>query len=99
MNASANEESYIKNFSSKLVAIKNRLAAELTSTHSGTGRKYKWNSPLHCSECFRMTKNSAIFVIKNFSRNPKKIFRAVDVQLLLKLTFIYEPLQEFMNLN
>ena len=44
-------------------AIKNCLAAELTSTYSGTGAKYKCNSPLHCRECFRMTKTSAIIVI------------------------------------
>ena len=46
-----------------------------------------------------MTKNSAIFVVKNFSRSPEKIFRAVGVQLLVKLTFIYELPQEFMNLT
>ena len=29
----------------------------------------------------------------------EKIFRAVDDQLLVKLTFIYDLLQEFMNLT
>ena len=55
-----------KKIASKLAAIENRLAAELTSINSGTGPKYKWNSLLHCSECFRMTKTSAIIVIKKF---------------------------------
>ena len=36
---------------------------------------------------------------KSFSRSPEKIFRAVDVQLLVKLTFIYDLSQEFMNLT
>ena len=94
VNESINKESWIK-----LAATENRLAAELTSRNAGTGPKYKWNSPLHCSECFRMTKTSAIIVIKSFSRSPKKIFRAVDVQLLVKLTFIFDLPQEFMNLT
>ena len=51
MNASAN-----KNFPSTPTAVKNCLAAELTSRYSGSGLKYKWNSSLYCSECFRMTK-------------------------------------------
>ena len=46
-----------------------------------------------------MTKTSAIIVIKKFSRSPEKIFRAADVQLLVKLTFIYDLPQEFMNLT
>ena len=46
-----------------------------------------------------MTKTSAIIEIKGFSRSPEKIFRAVDVQLLVKLTFIYDLPQEFMNLT
>ena len=66
VNESINKESWIKNFLFKLAAIENRLAAELTSRNSATGPKYKWNSPLHCSECFRMTKTSAIIVIKKF---------------------------------
>ena len=53
-----------KNFPSKLAAIENRLAAELATRNSGNGPKYKWNSPLHCSECFRMTKTSAM--VKKF---------------------------------
>ena len=44
-----------------------------------------------------MTKTSAIIVIKSFSRRPEKIFRAVDVQLLVKLTFTYDLLEEIMN--
>ena len=55
-----------KNFPSKPAAIKNRLAAELTSRNSDTGHKYKWNSPLHCSECFKMTKTNVIIVIQKF---------------------------------
>ena len=66
MNALGNKGSSIKVFPSKPTAVKNRLAAELNSRNSGTGPKYKWNSPLHCSECFRMTKTSAIIVIKKF---------------------------------
>ena len=69
VNESINKESSMrldKKFPSKLAAIENRLATELTSRNSGTGPKYKWNSPLHCSECFRMTKTSAIIVIKKF---------------------------------
>ena len=42
----------LRNFRSTQEAIKNRLAAELTSRYSGTGPKYKWNSSLHCSEFF-----------------------------------------------
>ena len=51
MNTSSN-----KNFPSTSAAIKNRLTAELTSRYSGTGTgpKYKRNSPLLCSECFRI---------------------------------------------
>ena len=79
--------------------VENRLAAELTSRNSGTGPKYKWNSPLNYSKCFRMTKNSAIIVIKKFFSQPREIFRAVDVQLLVKLTFIYDLPQEFINLT
>ena len=63
-----------KNFPSKPVTIKNRLAAELTSRYLGTGPKYKWNSPLHCSECFRMTKTSAITVTKKFFSQPRENF-------------------------
>ena len=55
-------------------AIKNRLEAELTSRYSGTGPKYKWNSPLHCSECFTMTKTSASIVIKKFFSQPRENF-------------------------
>ena len=55
-----------KNFPSTQAVIKNRLPAELASRYSGTGSMYKWNSPLHCSECFRMTKTSAIIVITRF---------------------------------
>ena len=66
VNESINKENWIKNFPSKLATIENRLAAELTSRSSATGPKYKWNSPFHCSECFRMTKTSAIIVIKKF---------------------------------
>ena len=33
-----------------------------------------------------MIKTSAIIMIKRFFRSPEKIFRAVDVQLLVKLT-------------
>ena len=47
-----------------------------------------------------MTKTSAMIVIKkSFSRSPDKIFRAVDVQLLVKLTSIYDLPQEFMKLT
>ena len=66
VNESIKKESWIIKIPSKLAAIENRLAAELTSRNFGTGPKYKWNSPLHCSECFRMTKTSAIIVIKKF---------------------------------
>ena len=67
VNESISKESCMdKNFPSKTAAIENRLAAELTSTNSGTGPKYKWNSPSQCSECFRMIKTSAIIVIKKF---------------------------------
>ena len=37
-----------------------------------------------------MTKTAAIMVIKKFSRSPEKIFPAVDIQLPVKLTFIYD---------
>ena len=37
--------------------------------------------------------------LKSSSRSPEKIFRAVDVQLLVKLTFIYNLPQELMNLT
>ena len=75
-------------FPSKPVAIQNRLAAELTSGNSALEPKHTWNSPLHCSECFRMTNTSAIIGSKSFSRSPEKIFRGVVVQLLVKLTLI-----------
>ena len=63
-----NKESWIRIFprNRQPWTKKNRLAAELTSRNSGTGPKSKWNLPLHCSECFRMTKTSAIIVIKKF---------------------------------
>ena len=51
--------------------------------------KYKWHSPFDCSECFGMTKTSAIIVI---SRNPAKIFPALDFHLLVKLTLIRKSL-------
>jgi len=79
------------NFPSTPAAIKNHLAAELTCRYSGTGPKYKWNSPLHCSECFRITKTSAIIVIKKFFL-VTQIFCAVDVQLIVKLTSIRKSL-------
>ena len=63
---SASKEGWIKIFPLKLAAIENRLAAELSSRNSGTGPKCRWNLPLHCSECFRMTKTSAIIGIKKF---------------------------------
>ena len=66
VNESINKESSIKKFPRNWRHLENRLAAELTSRNSVTGPKYKWNSPLHCSECFRMTKTSAIIVIKKF---------------------------------
>ena len=90
VNESINKESWIK-----MAVTENRLPAELTSRNSGTRPKYKWDSPLHSSECFRITKTSAIIVIKSFSRSPEKVFRAVDDQLLAKLTFIFDLLQEF----
>ena len=85
----------------KLAATENRLAAELTSRNSGTGPKYKWNSPLHCRECFINDKDQCynrdqkVFLVAH----AEKIFRGVDDQLLVKLTFIYDLLQEFMNLT
>ena len=85
----------------KLAATENRLAAELTSTNSGTGPKYKWNSPLHCRECFINDKDQCynrdqkVFLVAH----AEKIFRGVDDQLLVKLTFICDLLQEFMNLT
>ena len=81
-----------KKFPSTPAAIKYRLAAELTSRLSETGSKYKWNSPLHCSEYLRMTKTSAIIAIKTFFSSPRKIVRAVDVPLLVILTFIRKSL-------
>ena len=33
------------------------------------------------------------------SRSPEEILRAIDVQLLVKLTFIYNLPQELMNLT
>ena len=52
--------------------------------------KCVWNSPLHCSEHFGRTKTSATIVLKKVSpRSAEKTFRAVVVQLLVKLTFIY----------
>ena len=45
-----------------------------------------------------MIKTSAIIEIKNFL-SPEKIIRAVDVQFLVKLTFIYDLPLEFMNLT
>ena len=98
MNA-ANKKSWVKIFLSKPTTVENRLAAELKSRNSGTGPKYKWNSPLHCSDCFRMKKTSTIIVIKKFFSQPRENFRAVDVQLLVKLTFIYDLPQEFINLT
>ena len=73
-NASANKESWIKIFPSKPTAVENRLVAELKSRNSGTGPKYKWNSPLHCSECFRMTKTNTINVIKKFFSQLRENF-------------------------
>ena len=48
-----------------------------------------------------MTKTSAIIVIQKvfLVAHAEKIFRAFDDQLLVKLTFIYDLLQEFMNLT
>ena len=46
-----------------------------------------------------MAKTSAIIVIKKLFSKPEKIFRAVDDQPLVKLTFIYDLPQEFMNLT
>ena len=37
-----------------------------------------------------MTKTGAIIVIKKFSRSPEKILPVVDIQLVVKLTSIYE---------
>ena len=45
-----------------------------------------------------MAKPSAIIVIKKFSRSPEKMFRAFDVQHLVKLTFICDLPQESINL-
>ena len=60
--------------------------------------------------CFRRANENAgnlisgvQFLIKNqkvfFVAHAEKISRAVDDQLLVKLTFIYDLLQEFMNLT
>ena len=68
------KESWIKIFPSKPTAVGNRVAADLKSRNSGTVPKYKWNSPLHCSECFRMTKTSTIIVIKKFFSQPGENF-------------------------
>ena len=70
---------------SKPAAInkKNRLAEELTSRNSGTGPKSKWNSPLHYSECFRMTNASVIFVIKKFFSWLRENFPSPEIEDIL----------------
>ena len=92
MNTSSN-----KNFPSTSAVIKNRLAAELTSRYSGTGTgpKYKRNSPLLCSECFRITNTSAI-VIKNFFLLPRENFPCCWRSACSETHF---HSQEFMNLT
>ena len=75
---------YGQNFPSKLAAIKNRPAAELTSRYSGTGPKYKWNSSLHCSECFRMTKVSATIVISNSNWSEWSTIQGVIERVISK---------------
>ena len=64
MNASAKltKESWIR--------ICSRLAVNKSAEILAMESKYKWNSPLHRSECFRMSKTSAINLI--FLVAPRK---------------------------
>jgi len=71
-----------KDYPSNPTAIKNRLAAELTSRNSESGPKYIWNPPLHCGDkdqCYHRDEKGFLVA--------QRIFRDVDVQLQVKLTF------------
>ena len=52
-STSWNKERWVKILLRQRRSLKKRLPAESTNRYSVTGPKYKWNSPLHCSECFR----------------------------------------------